>query len=165
MGDPAKKEIGTPGGYATVRDRKRAEHGQLGIDPVYVEVPTEVRFDLSCESAIIDARESASETFAENERRPFVLAVASANVHMAALVVDLSVRTRTAFLTCSTPDLVSHLSFQHRISIIAMIQPRIALVNFALHWRLSKLHCSRGQGRSLTDQTHTLGLPYCLQHS
>ncbi|KAF9525324.1 regulator of chromosome condensation 1/beta-lactamase-inhibitor protein II [Crepidotus variabilis] len=72
LGDPAKLEPGTPGGFADDRARQFAIERQRG-EPPPVVVPTEVRFDHDL----------------KHPRERFCFAVTAAGWHTGALVIDL----------------------------------------------------------------------------
>ncbi|KAF9554501.1 RCC1/BLIP-II [Agrocybe pediades] len=74
LGDPLSLEPGTPGGFATPRDRAIAEQNRRA-EPPAVSVPTEVRFDHK----------------SKKPRERFCVSVTAAGWHTGALVIDLDV--------------------------------------------------------------------------
>ncbi|KAF4611294.1 hypothetical protein D9613_006938 [Agrocybe pediades] len=72
LGDPLSLEPGTPGGFATPRDRTIAEQNRRA-EPPAVSVPTEVRFDHK----------------SKKPRERFCVSVTAAGWHTGALVIDL----------------------------------------------------------------------------
>ena len=81
LGDPAKLEPGTPGGFATEVQRLSASSHRRGT-PSAVEVPTEVRFD--------HGRKKPKERFC--------FSASAAGWHTGALVIDLEVTFINIFL-------------------------------------------------------------------
>jgi SCF-associated factor 1 len=72
LGDPVDLEPGTPGGFATERDRTFAARSRRG-EPPAVDIPTEVRFDHHSKSA----------------RKRYCVSATAAGWHTGALVIDL----------------------------------------------------------------------------
>jgi SCF-associated factor 1 len=73
LGDPVNLVVGTPGGFATERQRVAAMNGRMPT-PLPVNIPTEVRFD---------HRD-------QGRKDRFCFAAAASGWHMGALVIDLN---------------------------------------------------------------------------
>lgn len=74
LGDPVDLQPGTPGGFATERDRAFAARSRRG-EPPAVDTPTEVRFDHHSKSP----------------RKSYCVSATAAGWHTGALVIDLEV--------------------------------------------------------------------------
>ncbi|KAF8159521.1 regulator of chromosome condensation 1/beta-lactamase-inhibitor protein II [Crassisporium funariophilum] len=73
LGDPLKIKVGSPGGFATSRERDLAESKKRGTPDTTVDIPTEVRFD----------------HHSKGPKDRFCFAATAAGWHTGALVIDL----------------------------------------------------------------------------